>query len=736
MLDYYYPSKIFIMSGMFFEGDDESAIKNTVVGGVGVMMLWPVIVIILLVVMLVFWYYRIDTFLLALVSLLDLLFSIKRRAKFVQTKNLEWTMADTIEECCSKYWDNEFVIMAGEYDNDNNNNTNKQSSSRGKSRMTYGEAEMASSSVAKFITTSTHMTSRSNTNNHNSNNDVVAIFMPSSCEFVVALFGLIRCGVRAALVNTGLRGNSLLHALTSALAEEGDDSSSDNSAVVRIILVSPDLKPVLESMKEAGQWPSNLLIVECGIGCELDCWTETKRFAYLEGDGRSRQQKNNKSNKAAAPPRWDDTCLYIYTSGTTGLPKASKMNHMRIWSAGCVTRKVCRLNSSDRLYCPLPLYHSSGLILGLGACLQRGCATVIRSKFSVRHFSRDLITHRCTGVQYIGEMARYLVAAPSNTLDSQTRLRFAYGNGMPSEIWKTFKRRYNIGLINEFYASTEGNVNIFNNTGMAAGACGIVPIGCGWIYPIGIFKYDMDTGELIRNEKTGLCVPASPNEPGELLGLIKQNDPTRRFDGYTDGAATRSKVVSNVCKPGDTYFRSGDLLRQDWFGFLYFCDRVGETFRWKGENVSTSEVARALLECVGIDDVKATGSTNVVDRQVYFSEAVVYGVEVAGHPGRAGMAATVLRCTNDDDDSEFMWQDPLWHSLQLELPRYAQPLFIRVVKEIEKTETQKYKKKKLQDESFLNCGTDDIYLRDDSVKTFVLMNDTIKNEVLVGKRRV
>ncbi|MGK3753099.1 MAG: acyl-CoA synthetase (AMP-forming)/AMP-acid ligase II [Bacillariaceae sp.] len=723
------------MSSMLFEGGDESAI-NTVVG---VMMLWPVVVIILLVaLMLICWYYRIDTFLLALVSLLDLLFSVKRRAKFVQTKNLEWTMADTIEECCSKYWDREFVIMAGGYNN------NKQSSSWGKSRMTYGEAEMASSAVAKFITTSTHMNIHSsprsaNTNNNNDDDDVVvAIFMPSSCEFVVALFGLIRCGVRAALVNTGLRGNSLLHALTSALAEEGGDgsSSSDNAAVVRIILVSPDLKPVLESMKEAGQWPSNLVIVECGIGCELDCWTETKRFAYLEGDGRSRQKQNNKNNKA--PPRWDDTCLYIYTSGTTGLPKASKMNHMRIWSAGCVTRKVCRLNSSDRLYCPLPLYHSSGLTLGLGACLQRGCATVIRPKFSVRYFSRDVITHRCTGVQYIGEMARYLVAAPSNTLDSQIRLRFAYGNGMPSEIWKTFKRRYNIGLINEFYASTEGNVNIFNNTGMAAGACGIVPIGCGWIYPIGIFKYDMDTGELIRNEKTGLCIAASPNEPGELLGLIKQNDPSRRFDGYTDSAATRSKVVDNVCKHGDTYFRSGDLLRQDCFGFLYFCDRVGETFRWKGENVSTSEVARALLECVGDNDVKATGTTNVVDRQAWFSEAVVYGVEVAGHPGRAGMAAAVLRRTDDDDDddSKFMWQDPLWHSLQFELPRYAQPLFIRVVKEIEKTETQKYKKKKLQDESFLNCGTDDIYFRDDSMKTFVLMNDTIKNEVLVGKRRV
>jgi len=697
--------------------------------------MWPVATAFVILLALV-WYWRIDTFLLAIVSLADLLFSIKRRAKHVQTKIKEWTMANTIEECVSRYWDREFVVMAG-YDRDDCGR--QRLPSWGKSSITYGEAEMGSSAVAKYITISPHIRSRSN--------DVVAIFMPSSCEFVVALFGLIRCGVRAALVNTSLRGNSLVHALTSALVEKQVDSNDDDNnnseinceydctdkkspaTVVRIVLVSPDLKPVLDSLKATGQLPSNLAIVVCGLGCELDCWTETKRFAYLEGGSRYQQQQQK-----SIASRWDDTCLYIYTSGTTGLPKASKLNHMRIWSAGCATNKVCRLRPSDRLYCPLPLYHSSGLILGLGACLQRGCVAVIRSKFSVKNFSRDVISHRCTSVQYIGEMARYLVEAPFNKLDSEIRLRFAFGNGMPSEIWKTFKIRYNIEKINEFYASTEGNVNLFNNTGMAPGACGIVPIGLGWIYPIGIFRYDTTTGELIRNEITGLCVPASPNEPGELLGLIKQNDPSRRFDGYTDGAATRSKVVNNVCKPGDTYFRSGDLLRQDRCGFLYFCDRVGETFRWKGENVSTSEVSRALLEYS--DDVKIMGTTKIMNRQAYFSEAVVYGVEVAGHPGRAGMATAVLRRNDVGDDSKCVWQNSLWHSLQVELPRYAQPLFIRIVNEIEKTETQKYKKKILQDESFLNCGTDEIYFRDDSAKTFMLMNDTIKNEVLIGKRRV
>jgi len=185
--------------------------------------------------------------------------------------------------------------------------------------------------------------------------------------------------------------------------------------------------------------------------------------------------------------------------------------------------------------------------------------------------------------------------------------------------------------------------------------------------------------------------------------------------------------VENVCKPGDSYFRSGDLLQQDRWGFLYFCDRLGETFRWKGENVSTSEVARTILTCSS-----------------YFLEVVVYGVVIEGQPGRAGMATAVLRQsarqnTNADDkgnDDVNTWQKSLWHSLQDELPQYAQPLFLRITNEIEKTSTQKYKKKKLQDESFFNCGTDQVYFRDDFAKSFVLVEDTIKDEILSGKRRV
>ncbi|VEU36566.1 unnamed protein product [Pseudo-nitzschia multistriata] len=665
-------------------------------------------------------YWHLDSFVLGLLSLLDLLLAIKRRARSVQTKSPEWTMADTIEESCSKHWDNLLMVMAGQNDDSQCPSVSSPSQNqKPKAQMTYGEAEMASSAVARWITATTASKAALC-----EPDDAVAIFMPSSCEFVAALFGLIRSGVRAALVNTELRGTSLVHALTSAL-DRGSDAGAAGARGVRAVLVSPGLKHVFDSLREAGQLPSSIAVIECGAGCELDPWTETRRFAF---HGRQAQPKSKASG-------WDGTCLYIYTSGTTGFPKASKMNHMRIWMMGCAGKKLCRLRSGDRLYCPLPLHHSSGLGLGLGACLQSGCTTVVRPKFSVRQFSRDIATHRCTGVQYIGEMARYLVSAPPSPFDSDVRLRFALGNGMPQEIWLPFQKRYNIDLVNEFYASTEGNVNVFNGTGVAPGACGIVPLGFGWIYPIGIFRYDTDTGELLRDATTGLCVPASPNEPGELLGLIKSSDPTRRFDGYTNHSATRSKIVSNVCRKGDRYFRSGDLLRQDRRGFLYFCDRVGETFRWKGENVSTSEVARALLECRGNgvgSNTQAAGATEAKGDTAWFAEAVVYGVEVEGYPGRAGMATVVM----NEGASSNKWQDSLWRSLQAELPRYAQPLFLRIATEIEKTSTQKYKKKKLQDESFFDCGGDAVYFRDDAANRFVPMDETIHHGILSGNRRV
>jgi acyl-CoA synthetase (AMP-forming)/AMP-acid ligase II len=677
------------------------------------------IVITSLIIIIIVRYWRIDKIIRSLLSLLDLLFSIKRRARQVQTKTPEWNFANTFEEACSKYGDRDFCIIAETALTEEGMETTQPpptttaiSAGNKILRMTYGQAEKASSAVALWVTSNQNCLQT-----EYQPGDVVAIFMPNSCEFVVALFGLVRAGIQAALVNTELRGRSLVHALTDALA--GNESSGQQKKI-KAVLVSPELKPILDSLMESGLLPKHVRIVACGVDCELDPWIETRRYAWM--------------GSLQGRVRWDDTCVYIYTSGTTGLPKASKINHLRMWTGGCVTIKVNQLRTSDRLYCPLPLYHASGCALGLAACLQQGCTLVIRPKFSVRYFSHDLRKYECTCMQYIGEMARYLVAALPNKYDGAQRLRFAYGNGMPSEIWKSFQRRYNIDQINEFYASTEGNVNIFNNTGVGQGACGIVPRGLEWIYPIGLFQHDVEAGDLLRDERTGLCIPAPRGQPGELLGLIQQHDPSRRFDGYTDKSATRSKMVENVRKLGDAYFRSGDLLRQDFWGFHYFCDRVGETFRWKGENVSTSEVARTILRaCYERNEQDQEGVENSL-----FTESIVYGVEVPGNPGRAGMAAVVMNVkdVSTKDGNDMYWTNVLWNSLQKELPRYAQPLFLRVTRDIEKTSTHKYMKVTLQDESFHNCASDAVYIRDDVAKTFVLMDDAITREVISGKRRL
>ena len=619
----------------------------------------------------VVWRYRLVTKIWAILRLLDLLLTVQAKGRHVTRHEQQFTMAETFEICVQKYKDSDFCVVTD---------------GAGRSKITFGEAEMGSSVVANWASSY-----------HHQPGDVVAILMPNSCEFVVAMFGLLRAGLQVALVNTSLKGASLVHALTDALAGSGNpDDAPKKKKKVRAVLVSPDLVAQLQAAK----LPADIEIVECGAGCHIDPWISNNSFSFL---------------KSRQGVKWDDTCVYIYTSGTTGLPKASKMNNLRVWTAGCVTEKVCGLRRSDRLYCPLPLYHASGCTLGLVACLLKGSTFVTRSKFSASRFSADVVQHRCTSCQYIGEMARYLVALPPNELDGQQPLRFAYGNGMPTEVWTEFQRRYAVAIVNEFYAATEGNVNIFNNAGVV-GACGIIPRGFEWLYPIRLFRHDVETGELVRDQN-GLCVPCPRGEPGELLGLIKEHDPSRRFDGYADSKATERKIVRDVRKHGDSYFRSGDLLRQDAWGFLYFVDRVGDTFRWKGENVSTSEVARVVVE----------------EGKDMIGEAAVYGVEVPGCPGRAGMAAIVVKKNGSLD-----WQDNLWQHLQHQLPRYAQPLFLRVMVngEIEKTSTQKYKKTKLQTESFSNCGRDDVYIRDDSLRTFVFLDDEIKQSILNHTRKL
>jgi len=344
--------------------------------------------------------------------------------------------------------------------------------------------------------------------------------------------------------------------------------------------------------------------------------------------------------------------------------------------------------------------------MGVAGVLAAGSCFVTRTKFSVRKFNHDCRTYNVTVLQYIGELARYLTSSAAKDDGPPVQLRAAIGNGLRPDVWSVFKEKYRIGLIVEFYAATEGNANMMNNTNVV-GAVGFIPFFILPFYPVQLFKYDTEKEELVRDPATGLCIPVAPGEPGHLLGKIDMKDGIRRFDGYTDKAATQKKIAEDVMSKGDQWFASGDLLSRDRFGFFYWVDRIGDTFRWKGENISTAEVAGVLARC---EEPNA-----VVD-------ANVYGIEIPHSDGRAGCARIVLGRPIEAFDFKALHQH-----LSDNLQATAIPVFLRISKtqgasEEHMTSTFKHKKTKLKTEGFsisqAEQAGDVVYIRDGGLRTY------------------
>ena len=362
----------------------------------------------------------------------------------------------------------------------------------------------------------------------------------------------------------------------------------------------------------------------------------------------------------------------------------------------------------DRMYDCLPLYHSVGGVVATGALLVNGGAVVIREKFSARGFWDDVARHDCTLVQYIGELARYLVNAAPHPLERQHRLRLACGNGLRADVWEAFKDRFAIPHILEFYAATEGNLSLYN-VEEKPGAIGRVPAFLAHRFPAAIVKRDATTGEPLRDAQ-GLCVRCAADEPGEALGRIGRDNPGARFDGYTDAQASEKKILRDVLKPGDAWFRTGDLMRKDAKGYFYFVDRIGDTFRWKGENVATTEVAETLARCPGVRD------------------ATVYGVAIPGADGRAGMAALVV-----DDDFDLA---ALHRHVAACLPSYARPVFVRIRAELATTGTFKHRKDELAREGYDPAATSDaIYVSDPQQQAYVRVDGALFERIQRGQLR-
>jgi fatty-acyl-CoA synthase len=472
--------------------------------------------------------------------------------------------------------------------------------------------------------------------------EVVCLMMPNRPDYLAIWLGITHAGGAVALLNTNLTGPALAHSI---------DLVAPRHVIVADALASA-LASAMPHLTSAPQ-----------------VWTHGGGVVTARRIDRAIEALSGEALSDGERPALtiEDRALFIYTSGTTGLPKAANVNHYRLMLAALGFAGVMATRESDRMYDCLPMYHTTGGVCATGALLARGGSVVIREKFSASAFWDDIARHDCTIFQYVGEQCRYLVNAPPTEMHH--RLRLACGNGLRPDIWRTFQDRFRIPHIIEFYAATEGNVMLFNFDGRE-GAIGRLPRLFDRRFPVRIVKFDVAREVPVRDNR-GFCVRCGPDEIGEAIGRIVKDaaTPGGRFEGYADRAESEAKILRDVFAPGDAWFRTGDLMRRDRHGYFYFVDRIGDTFRWKGENVATTEVADAIARFPGVRDV------------------CVYGVAVPGHDGRAGMAALVV--------DEGFPLTALHEHLATSLPRYARPLFLRICSDLATTATFKHRKDEL-----------------------------------------
>jgi fatty-acyl-CoA synthase len=514
----------------------------------------------------------------------------------------------------------------------------------------------------------------------------VCIVMPNRPEYLAIWLGLTRAGGVVALVNTNLVGPALAHSI--------------NVVGGRRIIAAAEL---VEAVRAARPH----------LEAEAEIWSHGDGGSDLARIDQAVEELSGEplAEHERPPLTVADPALCIYTSGTTGLPKAANVNHFRVmmwsnWFAG-----MMGTTPSDRIYDCLPMYHSIGGIAAPGALLVAGGGVVVREKFSARQFFDDVRRHDCTIVQYIGEICRYLVNTPAQPRESEHRIRLACGNGLRPDVWEPFRRRFAIPQILEFYAATEGNVTLFNCEEQP-GAIGRIPPFLAHRFPTALVRHDVATGEPAR-DALGSCIRCAPDEVGEAIGKIRDDsaDLTGRFEGYTSRADSERKTLRDAFEPGDAWFRTGDLMRKDRRGFFYFVDRIGDTFRWKGENVATGEVEEAIMRFPGI------------------VEATVYGVAIPGTEGRAGMAT--LACDGVPD------LPALRRHLADSLPSYARPLFLRLRREIEVTSTFKHKKADLAREGYdPSIAGDPIYFDDPEHQAFVRVDAALRERIDRGQMRL
>lgn len=489
--------------------------------------------------------------------------------------------------------------------------------------------------------------------------DVVSLLFDNRPEFLIAAVAVVKTGAIASLLNPSQRGQVLLHSI--------------NLVKTKAILVGEELIPIFNEVRKETKIGNNYCYFVADQDLRNDFKICPEDFTDIA------KEANSVSHKV--PKQLDqvhrfDSCFYIYTSGTTGMPKASVTNHERWISAYAgLGHALVQLNEKDVFYCALPFYHATAMLVCWGSIIAGASSLVLKRKFSVSEFWRDVKTHQVTAFGYVGELCRYLLNQEPSPEDKNHNIRLVLGNGLRPSAWKAFKQRFGIKRVIEFYAASEGNVgfiNLFNldNT-----------IGLG-SHNLAVVKYAKEEDLPIRNDK-GFMIKVDKHEAGLLLGKISSVTP---FPGYTDKNQTQKAIFNNVFEEGDEWFNTGDMVRNIGWRHYQFVDRLGDTFRWKGENVSTTELENICMQFPGVEDCTA------------------YGVEIPETNGRAGMV-----CISTQEQNLNL--DDLLAYFKSNLPAYAIPRFIRFKSILETTGTFKHKKSELKEDAFqINRTSDPLYV--------------------------
>jgi fatty-acyl-CoA synthase len=519
--------------------------------------------------------------------------------------------------------------------------------------------------------------------------DVVALMMSNRPDYLAFWVGVSRVGGVVALLNTNLMGAPLAHCVS---------------------IVRP--KHVVVEARYAGVFAAAEPLIALSSPAEI----------WLHGNA-GRDWRRIDEGVAGLPgeplPASDlpeltieDRALFIYTSGTTGMPKAANINHYRLMAISHGFCGAMGIRPDDRMYDCLPMYHTVGGVIAAGSPLIVGASVVIREKFQASRFWDDVVASECTLAQYIGELCRYLIHTPETPAEKRHKLRLVCGNGLRPDVWPAFAERFKIPTILEWYAATEGNVALFNFDG-TPGSVGRIPWYMKHKFPVKVLRFDVEAGEPVRGPD-GFCIECEPGEIGEAVGqiLTDPSKPSARFEGYADPEATRRKILEDAFEKGDRWFRTGDLMKQDKDGYFFFIDRIGDTYRWRGENVATSEVSETISVFPGVRDV------------------TVYGVAAPGYEGRAGMAVVV-------PEEEGLDLEGLHAHLERNLPPYARPVFLRIGYQLEVTGTFKQRKVELVKEG---CDPtvilDQLYLNHPAEGRFVPLDPALYGDVAAQRLRL